>query len=185
MTPDRTPDTSAQPGQGQGVVVGVRPVVEVDRRQSAQLLLAEAPVILAMLRSVCRNEAEADDILGATIEIALRHQLDLRSPDALRPWLARIALREAFRLRRRLARVVRLPSLGRAQPATAGPGPESIAVRAALTNLPTRARAAVVLHHMLGFSVAETAAALSTSPNTVKTQLRVGLASLREELRDE
>lgn len=38
---------------------------------------------------------------------------------------------------------------------------------------------------MAGLPVAEVAAALGVSPNTVKTQLKVGLARLREALDDE
>lgn len=61
----------------------------------------------------------------------------------------------------------------------------SVAVRDALRSLSPRVRAAVVLHHMAGLPVAEVAAALGVSPNTVKTQLKVGLARLREVLDDD
>lgn len=57
-----------------------------------------------------------------------------------------------------------------------------VAVRHALRRLPPRTRTAVVLHHMAGLSVSETAAAPKVSENTVKSQLRLGLARLREEL---
>jgi DNA-directed RNA polymerase specialized sigma24 family protein len=63
-------------------------------------LLAESPAILTALRVVLGNDAEADDVLGATLEIALWRGSDLRNPDALRAWLIRIAIREAFRLGR-------------------------------------------------------------------------------------
>jgi DNA-directed RNA polymerase specialized sigma24 family protein len=50
-------------------------------------------------------------------------------------------------------------------------------------DLSLRMRASVALHHMAGLSVAETAQALATSENTVKTQLRVGLRRLKESLK--
>jgi DNA-directed RNA polymerase specialized sigma24 family protein len=38
---------------------------------------------------------------------------------------------------------------------------------------------------MAGLSVADVAAGLGVSPNTVKTQLRIGLANLRRSLSDD
>jgi DNA-directed RNA polymerase specialized sigma24 family protein len=61
---------------------------------------------------------------------------------------------------------------------------ERIDVREALRALPQRTRAAVALHHLAGLSVRETADALGVSENTIKTQLKSGLETLREVLRD-
>ncbi len=58
----------------------------------------------------------------------------------------------------------------------------SLDLRRAILKLPPRTRAALLLHHYSGLSVDETSAALGVSPNTIKTQLRKGLASVREEL---
>jgi RNA polymerase sigma factor (sigma-70 family) len=60
-----------------------------------------------------------------------------------------------------------------------------IALRAGLGSLPRRVRAAIVLHYLADYSIRDTAAALGVSENTIKTQVKKGLASLREELRDE
>jgi RNA polymerase sigma-70 factor (ECF subfamily) len=67
----------------------------------------------------------------------------------------------------------------------AGPAhDERLALRESFRLLPRGARAAIVLHHLVGYSVRETAQALDVSENTIKTQLRRGLARLREDLRD-
>jgi RNA polymerase sigma factor (sigma-70 family) len=100
----------------------------------------------------------------------------------LLPWLLRIETREAFRLKRRLRRVVRLGWQRPPERANAEDTPGSLEVRDALRRLPPRIRAAVVLHHMTGLSVAQSAEALGVSENTVKTQLKRGLALLREDL---
>ncbi len=63
-----------------------------------------------------------------------------------------------------------------------GQSGEDVAVRLAVAKLPNRQRAAVVLHHMAGLPVAQTAEAMGVSQNTVKTLLRLGLARLREVL---
>jgi RNA polymerase sigma factor (sigma-70 family) len=58
-------------------------------------------------------------------------------------------------------------------------------LRDELASLPPRIRAAVVLRYYADLSVDEVAAALGTSRNTVKTQLRIGLDRLRDHLRNE
>jgi RNA polymerase sigma-70 factor (ECF subfamily) len=150
----------------------------------AAALEREEPVLLAAARALTLDDAAARDLVQTTFELALRHAGQLREPRAMRAWLLTIQAREAFRLRRRLRRFVRLDSSVRELTVPDGAPAESLAVRDALRHLPARTRAAVVLHHMAGLSVNEVAEAMGTSPNTVKTQLRMGLATLREVLAD-
>ena len=157
---------------------------EAGLAEFGRALEREAPVLLAAARAMTLDDAEAEDLVQATFELALRHRSSLREPAALRGWLLAIQTREAFRLIRRLRRFVRFdPSV--TEIAARDPADESVSVRDALRTLSPRVRAAVVLHHMAGLPVAEVAAALGVSPNTVKTQLKVGLARLREVLGDE
>jgi RNA polymerase sigma factor (sigma-70 family) len=126
---------------------------------------------------------EADDLVQSTLEIALRHASDVREQDRLRAWLMAIEAREAFRLRRRLRLgLVRPFTDDDPQPQEAAADDELIALRAAVHGLPERIRAAVVLHHMARLTVTETAAAMGTTENTVKAQLKTGLQRLREAL---
>jgi len=148
-------------------------------------LQREAPVLLAAARAITLDDAEAEDLVQATFELALRHRVSLREPAALRGWLLTIQAREAFRLVRRLKRFVRFGPDVSEIAVQGSANADSAAVRDALRSLPPRVRAAVVLHHMAGLPVTEVAAALGVSPNTVKTQLKVGLARLREALGDE
>ena len=147
-------------------------------------LQSHAPVLLAAARAITLDDVEAQDLVQTTFEIALRRIGQLRDPEALRAWLLRIEAREAFRLTRRLGRMGRLNTGVTQIPIGGADATEALAVRQALRALPIRMRAAVVLHHMVGLSVAETAEALGTSPNTVKSQLKSGLARLRELLVD-
>ncbi len=153
--------------------------------QLGAALEAQTPVLLASARALVRNEADARDLVQTTLEIASRRIGELRNPLALRPWLLAIQVREAFRLRRRLARVVHLAPVVLDIQGSPGPASDVIALRAALPKLPPRARAAVVLHYLGGLSVAEVARAMDISENTTKGHLKVGLARLREELRDD
>ena len=159
--------------------------MDAERPDLGAALQAHGPLLLAAARAITLNEAEAQDLVQTTFEIALRHADELRDPGALRAWLLRIQAREAFRLVRRLRRFVPVGS-GVVEVAVATPdATDAVAVRRALGTLPRRVRAAVVLHHMAGLSVAETAAALGVSENTIKSQLKTGLAQLRTALADE
>lgn len=141
-------------------------------------------MLLAAARVITLDDDEAKDLVQTTFEIALRRIDTLREPTALRAWLLRIETREAFRVVRRLRRVVRLDAHVRelATPDTAvGQRAE---IEEALLTLPARTRAAVALHYLAGLSVRETADALGVSENTIKSQLKAGLVRLREVLED-
>jgi len=110
---------------------------------------------------------------------------DLRDPAALPSWLLRIATRHALSRRRRVGATVALPP--GAEDLLVGAGPPAIdglALRDALATLPPRMRAAIVLHYYADLTVEGVAAAVGRSPNTVKSQLREGLARLRIQLAD-
>lgn len=61
---------------------------------------------------------------------------------------------------------------------------DDLRLRVALAELPERMRAAVVLRHVEGLSVAETAEVLRVSEGTVKSQTARGLDKLRRRLDD-
>jgi RNA polymerase sigma-70 factor (ECF subfamily) len=148
-------------------------------------LTRHTPILLASARALVRNEADARDLVQTTLEVASRKLGDLRDPAAMKSWLLTIQVREAFRLRRRLARMVHLNPEVAELPTSPGPNPDVIALRAALPKLPPRARTAIVLHYLAGLPVSEVARAMAISENTTKGHLKAGLVRLREELRDD
>ncbi|MES2209491.1 MAG: RNA polymerase sigma factor [Chloroflexota bacterium] len=117
----------------------------------------------------------------------------------LRPWLAAITINLARNRRRRIADrqpPVHLDPLAAAgwEPRAAGGSlPQAVVERregrrelaAALLGLSPALREAVVLRHVDGLSVAETAAALGRPEGTIKAQVHRGLANLREQLSTE
>lgn len=120
---------------------------------------------------------DPDDLVQATLESALRHSSQLRDEGKLWQWLIAIQMREQFRWSRRVREVVFRQEVSQ-------DNTKDLAVHAdlrnALASLPPRMRASIVLHYMADLSVVETAQALRTTPNTVKTQLRTGLSRLKE-----
>jgi RNA polymerase sigma factor (sigma-70 family) len=157
----------------------------ISRDELVHTFDTHGPVLLAAARMVTGDDDEAQDLVQATFEIALRHIGSLREPSALRAWLLRIEMREAFRTVRRLRRLVRLDGHVRDLSIASDPIGQRAEVGEALMTLPPRIRAAIAVHYLAGLSVRETAVALGVSENTIKSQLKTGLARLREVLGDD
>ena len=137
------------------------------------------PMLLAAARAIARDEAEAEDLVQTTFERALRAAPTIRDPRAIRAWLLTVQTREALRVVRRLRRMVRLDPTVHELPLRGPETSESMDLDEALGRLSRPIRAAVVLHHMVGLSVRETADALGVTENTAKARLATGLARLR------
>jgi RNA polymerase sigma-70 factor (ECF subfamily) len=153
----------------------------------AELLVRFGPEIQTVGYLIVRDASDAEEVLSDTLLTALERGHQLRDETALRAWLLRIAANKALGMRRRSVRLIPLGSLAES-------GSPEVMESAALArtslidelaSLPPRIRAAVVLRYYADLSVDEVAAALGTSRNTVKTQLRIGLDRLRDHLRDE
>jgi RNA polymerase sigma-70 factor, ECF subfamily len=150
-----------------------------------EALAEHGPVLLAGARLITQNEAEAQDVVQATYEIALRRGHTLRDPGALRSWLLAIEAREAVRRAGLMRRFLSWSPLTHDVAIAGRSHDDLLALRVGLQALPRRVRAAIALHYLAGYSVRETAVTLNVSENTIKTQLKKGLARLREELDDE
>jgi RNA polymerase sigma-70 factor (ECF subfamily) len=138
------------------------------------------PLLLAAARAITRDEAEAEDLVQTTFERAIRSAPTIRDSRAIRAWLLTVQTREALRVMRRVRRTLRLDPTVHELPMEGPETSQSLELDEALGRLSRPIRAAVVLHHMVGFSVRETADVLGVTENTAKARLRTGLARLRE-----
>jgi RNA polymerase sigma-70 factor (ECF subfamily) len=145
----------------------------------AELLEQHGREIQGVAYLILRNPADAEDVLMDTLIAALDRGSSLRDPAALRQWLLKIATNLALGRQRRFRRVTWVQLLPES-PAPALDATEHLALVEGLATLPVRSRAAVVLHYYADLPVAQVAVAMGTSENTVKSQLRTGLARLRE-----
>jgi len=147
----------------------------------AELLDQHGREIQGVAYLILRNASDAEDVLMDTLIAALERGSSLRDATALRRWLLKIATNVALGRQRRSRRVTWL-QVTPDMPGPAIDAAEHVALVQALAALPIRSRAAVVLHYYADLPVADVATVLGTSQNTVKTQLRTGLARLRESL---
>lgn len=135
---------------------------------------------------ILRSHEDAEEVLMDTLVVAWRRANELRDDAALKSWLLRIATRTALSRRRKRRSVDRLEGEGFAG---IRDGEEDslgrIAIFDAMASLPQQQRAAIALHHYAGLTVAQTAAAMGKSENTIKTHLRVGMGRLRTVMREQ
>jgi RNA polymerase sigma-70 factor (ECF subfamily) len=157
-------------------------------------------ITLRLLGESRDAEEVAQDALVRAYRAMAGYDADRILALRLRPWLASIAVNLARNRRRRLDEKkppLQLEPLLDAGAEPAGPdrrpGPHERAARretiqdlaAALLKLSPGPRAAVILRHVDGLTVAEVAAALDRPEGTVKAQVSRGLVQLRLHLTNE
>lgn len=155
------------------------------------LFVRKAPELQAFLTRLVRDPALAEDLLQLTFLSVSRSRDRFERGARVSPWLYAIAAnaaRDALRRRKRTREEA--ASVLEALPADAAPERDPALARRldqALATLPLPQREAVVLHHVMGWSFEEMAAALGTTSTAMRIRahrgyekLRVLLAPLRE-----
>ncbi len=141
--------------------------------------------VLRIAYRMLGNWADAEDVAQETFVRLHRKGLAALSDDAaVGAWLCRVAVNLCLdRLRSRSRwRLTEMPEL-----TAQSSSPETETLRAeqkrllleALTQLPERERAAVVLREIEGLSTAETAAAMGSTEPTVRSQVSKAIGHLR------
>jgi RNA polymerase sigma factor (sigma-70 family) len=150
-----------------------------------RLLTLHGREIQAVAFLILRNEHDAEETLADTLLTAWRKIDALRDSTRLRPWLLTTATRLALRRRRGFRpQVVSLDAAPDLPDREHSPI-DRLALQQAINSLPPRMRAVVALHDLADLPLADVAAAVGRSENTVKSQLREARARLRRELGDE
>lgn len=154
-----------------------------DEEAYAGLMAMAGDRLVAIAYRILRDLDRAEDAVQNALVSAWRDLPTLREPDRFEAWLTRILVRscyaEAARSRRWTARLRVLPI---DTPSPSDPM-ATVADRDRLDRgfrrLPTDQRAIVVLHHYLGWSQPEIAAALDIPLGTVKSRLFYATRALR------
>lgn len=139
--------------------------------------------------SLVGARAPAEDVLQEVFILIYRKIRWLREPELLRPWVYRIATREAFKHLKRERRwtdkaedesvLLDLPAPSRDDLA-----PEMIAqlVAQLVERLSPASRAVIVLHYLHEMPLAEIAEVMGVAVGTVKSRLAYGLDLMRRQL---
>ena len=156
------------------------------QREFLALLDAHGGVLMGMLRRLCGNHHEAEDVFQETAVRVWRSMASrptLRSPGA---WVMTVGYRAFLDVRSRQETHENL--LDPVDNRTASPrqmaehSEECDRVQAAIADLPELVREVVVLHYVGGLTLKQTAAAMEISEGTVKSRLHSALNRLRSAL---
>ena len=163
---------------------GLRLVNEsADSREFAALVDAYGASVLAMLRRLCGNCHDAEDVFQDTAVRVWRHSAGRPKLSNPRAWLMTVAYRAFLDHRKRRPRHEELDekSDDRSVPpdACVEHAEDVERLNAAVAKLPEPIREVVVLHYSGGLSLRRTAEAMEISEGTVKSRLNAALKQLR------
>jgi RNA polymerase sigma-70 factor (sigma-E family) len=141
--------------------------------------------VLGQLYAMTGNRAEAEDAVAEAYARAWQRWSTVRDSDSPEAWVRRVASRIAVSNWRKA--VNRLRAHHRDTPAqqTAGLSPDHVALVAALRQIPADQRRVIVLHHLVGLSVAEIAVEVGAPAGTVKARLARGRRAVAQHLSEE
>lgn len=158
----------------------------VDHDRFLALVDDHGPSVMALLRRLCRNTHDADELFQETAVRVWRgfaRRPRLRNP---RAWLMTIAYRAFLDHcgRRTQHEPLGEPADARAEPpdARAERDEQRSRVNAAIADLSEPIRQVVVIHYVGGLTLRQTAAAMGLSQGTVKSRLNAALTKLRRAL---
>lgn len=130
------------------------------------------------------NLADAQECVQEAYTRAWQRWSTVKSADNPEAWLRTVAWRiAASRWRKTKNGFAAMARHGRPPPVPE-PSPDSVALVAALRQLPEVQRRAIVLHHLVDLSVEDVARETSSPVGTVKARLARGRAALAEILRE-
>ncbi|HEX8845214.1 MAG TPA: RNA polymerase sigma factor [Pyrinomonadaceae bacterium] len=161
-----------------------------DREALNNLLeFVQEPLYRYILR-LTGDASVAEDILQEVFIRIYRKLRWLKEPDLFRPWVFRIASREAFRklkVERRWAEQVRDEAVLESIPAQTQEQArlELNELSGFITSLSPASRAVLILHYFHEMSLAEIADVLGIAQGTAKSRLAYGLESLRRAVKRE
>lgn len=166
--------------------VGSLDLRDLERETAVARLFEVQHLPLVRLAALLGAGNEAEDVVAEAFCSLYRRWSRLRDGDAALPYLRSCVVNET-KMRLRHRRVVERnaePPAGprRSAEAEALVRESQREVVAALDELPTRQREAIVLRYWMGLREAEVAAAMGVSPGTVKTHTSRAMAALATRL---
>jgi RNA polymerase sigma-70 factor (ECF subfamily) len=153
-----------------------------DREAYELLARAVARPLYLVAHRILRDTDAAEDAVQQALVSIWRELPRLRDPERFDAWSHRVIVRASLAEGRRGRRELRVREIGSGEPGAAdsstGLATRDLLERAFRTLSPEH-RAAVVLHHYLGLSLAEVAAAMGVPYGTAASRLHYALRRLR------
>ncbi|MBR2719148.1 MAG: RNA polymerase sigma factor [Clostridia bacterium] len=151
----------------------------MENEEFSRAILGMMGTLYRVAATQLRQRADREDAVQECLRKAWEHRHRLRDERYLQTWVIRILLNECHTMQRRMARTLPAEDVSPTQPQQEG------RLKAALLQLEERYRTPILLHHIEGYSVAETASILRVPQSTVKTWLSRGRRALKEILNEE
>jgi RNA polymerase sigma-70 factor, ECF subfamily len=153
---------------------GLMDIAEFDEFYSATV-----DRLTGQLYAMTGDLAEAQDVVQEAFVRAWQHRRALSSTDHPEAWVRTVAWRLAVSRWRRVRNSVTAGRRSAAQaPPARPPSVDSLAIVAALRQIPEAQRVAIVLHHLCDMSVEQVALETGAPVGTVKARLARGRAAL-------
>ena len=140
--------------------------------------------VLGQLYAMTGNRAEAEDAVAEAFARAWQRWSTVRDCDSPEAWVRRVASRIAVSAWRKTVNRLRAHHRGVADEAVEGLSPDHVALVHALRQISADQRRVIVLHHLVGLSVAEIAAETGLPASTVKAWLVRGRRAMAQHLND-
>ncbi|MFY1637434.1 sigma-70 family RNA polymerase sigma factor [Solwaraspora sp. WMMB335] len=145
---------------------------------------ASAQRVLGHLYVVIGSSAEAEDAVAEAYARAWDRWSSVRECDSPEAWVRTVAYRIAVSAWRKAVNRLRAHRRDAVAQQVDAVSVDHVALVDALRRIGVNQRRVIVLHHLVGLSVAEIAAETGTSANTVKTWLARGRKALAAHLSD-
>ena len=138
------------------------------------------PTLVGQLFLMTTNRAEAEDVVQEAFARLWANWRELCTYDNHEAWVRRVAMNLAVSRWRKYSRQTSYKEP--AVPPAAAHSSSLSDLTHALRGVSVKHRQALLLHHVIGLSVAEVASEMSAKPGTVKSWLSRGRAELQRQL---
>lgn len=139
-------------------------------RQFEQFVATERGMLVRLAMNILHHPEDADDAVAEALCKAWERREQLRSPDKMRSWVAKITVNTALSMIQKRKRVELVESMDD-YPTTAEPGYPHSGIWHEIESLAEQDRTLVYLYYIYGFSQKEISAILNIPTGTVKSRL--------------
>lgn len=139
-------------------------------RQFEQFVATERGMLVRLAMNILHHPEDADDAVAEALCKAWERREQLRSPDKMRSWVAKITVNTALSMIQKRKREELVESMDD-YPTTAEPGYPHSGIWHEIESLAEQDRTLVYLYYIYGFSQKEISAILNIPTGTVKSRL--------------